>query len=242
MASKCEKFTDEQLILILTSSKSYADAARKLGYVPNGKIYKIIDQISLKLNITLSFTHTGYNKKIDLTNKQFGHLTVIKEDVERTKLEKRIYWFCKCDCGNENLKSISASNLTTGKVKSCGHIRAEHFQGQSSGEKKMQNILENKKINFIKEYEIKELNDLYNLQLRFDFCMILRDRKILIEIQGQQHYEPVNFFGGEEKFKKQKKYDNLKRQYCKKNNIQLIEIPYWDWNNMEKYLEEFLNE
>lgn len=236
------KFTDTELISILTSSKSYAEAARKLGYAPNGKIYKIIDKISLKLNIVLPFTHTGYNKKIDLTNRTFGHLTVIKEDKERTALGKGSYWFCKCDCGNINMKSILASNLTTGKIKSCGHMRAQHFQGQSSGEKKLENILINKQVKFIKEYEIKELNDLYNLQLRFDFCIILKNKIILIEIQGQQHYEPINYFGGQEKFQKQQKYDNLKRKYCKDNNIQLIEIPYWDWNNMEKYLGGLFDE
>lgn len=242
MNSKWRQFTSEQLIIILTQSKSYADVARKLGYSPNGKIYKIIDKISTELNIELPFSHTGYKKKMDLTNKKFGHLTVIKEDKERTALNKGTYWLCKCDCGNPNLKSILASNLTTGKIISCGHLRAQHFLGQSSGERKMQEILIDKNINFITEYEIPELNNLYNLQLRFDFCIMLKNKIILIEIQGQQHYEPVDFFGGEAKFIKQQKNDELKKQYCKDNNIQLIEIPYWDWDNMEKYLMEALNE
>ena len=50
--------------------------------------------------------------------------------------------------------------------------------------------------------------------------------KILIEFQGKQHYEPIEYFGGQEQFKKQVHHDNLKRQYCKKYNYKLLEIPY----------------
>ena len=107
----------------------------------------------------------------------------------------------------------------------------------------MELILKNKNLVFIKEYEIKELNKYCYMPLRFDFCIKLKDNSIvLIEIQGEQHYKPVDYFGGEKKFLKQQKYDNIKRNYCKNNNIRLIEIPYWDWANMEQYVEEFDNE
>ena len=41
----------------------------------------------------------------DLTGEKFNKLTVIKLDYERNKSQdtskkKRIYWLCKCDCGN----------------------------------------------------------------------------------------------------------------------------------------------
>lgn len=32
-------------------------------------------------------------------------------------------WFCKCDCGNNNI--ISANKLTSGKTKSCGCLKKE---------------------------------------------------------------------------------------------------------------------
>ena len=65
----------------------------------------------------------------------------------------------------------------------------------------------------------------------------------LIEYQGQQHYNSLEIFGGEEQFQKQKKYDIKKQEYCKKNNIKLIEIPYWDYNKInKKYLEKILGE
>ena len=46
-------------------------------------------------------------------------------------------------------------------------------------------------------------------------------------------------FGGEENFIKQIKYDNLKREYCGKNMIKLIEIPY-NYKNLDFYLNSLL--
>ena len=37
---------------------------------------------------------------------------------------------------------------------------------------------------------------------------------------------PVSTFGGVEAFERQKKRDKIKNQYCKKNGIKLIRIPY----------------
>lgn len=47
-----------------------------------------------------------------------------------------------------------------------------------------------------------------------------------IEYQGIQHYEPVDFFGGEEGLKKRVELDNRKKELCIKNRITLIEWNY----------------
>ena len=41
----------------------------------------------------------GNTKFQDLTGQKFGHLTVIKRDIDRGY--GTVYWLCKCDCGNE---------------------------------------------------------------------------------------------------------------------------------------------
>jgi hypothetical protein len=43
-----------------------------------------------------------------------------------------------------------------------------------------------------------------------------------IEYQGAQHYEPIEFFGGQEAFEKTVERDKRKKQLCKKNNCLLI--------------------
>lgn len=36
-------------------------------------------------------------------------------------------------------------------------------------------------------------------------------------------------------------HDTIKTQYCKNNNIRLIRIPYWDFDNIENILSQLLN-
>lgn len=45
-----------------------------------------------------------------------------------------------------------------------------------------------------------------------------------IEYQGKQHDEPIEFFGGEESFKKNKERDKRKKELFKENNSTLIEV------------------
>lgn len=47
-----------------------------------------------------------------------------------------------------------------------------------------------------------------------------------IEYQGEQHYKPVDFFGGERSFLDQKRLDNEKRKLSEENGVILIEWPY----------------
>jgi very-short-patch-repair endonuclease len=105
----------------------------------------------------------------------------------------------------------------------------------SKGEKRIEKYLSEKEILFEKEKSFKELG-----QLRFDFY--LPDKNILIEFQGQQHYKPIEWYGGQEKFFQQQNRDNLKKQFCKKNNYTLIEIKFDQFNNIEQILNDWLND
>jgi len=60
------------------------------------------------------------------------------------------------------------------------------------------------------------------LPLSFDFY--LPKINTLIECDGIQHYKPLKFFGGEERFEQQKINDNIKNKYCIDNNIKLIRV------------------
>lgn len=82
---------------------------------------------------------------------------------------------------------------------------------------------------------------------KFDYCIDQRqlsydfyvpDHNLNIECQGIQHYEPVDYFGGEKAFEIQQRHDAIKRKYCVDNNIELLEIPYWE--NVENMLNNFL--
>lgn len=49
-----------------------------------------------------------------------------------------------------------------------------------------------------------------------------------IEYQGIQHYESIDFFGGEEAFSHRKKLDARKEKLCEANGLRLIAWPYTD--------------
>lgn len=59
-------------------------------------------------------------KFIDITGQKFGRLTVIGRAEKR---HSRIYWACRCECGNT--KEFLAFNVRSGHVKSCGCLHRE---------------------------------------------------------------------------------------------------------------------
>jgi len=63
-------------------------------------------------------------KALDLTGVRFGRLTAVCR-VENPKY-KGTSWLCKCDCGGE--KIAPTQDLRSGKIQSCGCIKAEISQ------------------------------------------------------------------------------------------------------------------
>lgn len=100
------------------------------------------------------------------------------------------------------------------------------------GEEKIRDFLIGINENFIMQKMFDDCRITH--KLKFDFY--LPERNICIEFNGEQHYKPIDYYGGQEKFKKQKKIDSMKREYCKKNNIKLIEIPYWKMKRIEEII------
>jgi len=96
------------------------------------------------------------------------------------------------------------------------------FCNQSKGEIEIFNFL--KKLNIKYIYQKKFKNCKNKKLLPFDFY--LPEHNCCIEFDGEQHYRPLNFFGGNKRFEEQKLKDNLKNKYCKDNNIKMIRIKY----------------
>lgn len=103
----------------------------------------------------------------------------------------------------------------------------------------LEQIFRDNKIKYRHQHSFTDLKKIR--PLKFDFAIFdNKDTlKYVIEYQGQQHYEPVKYFGRKDSFVKQQKYDEEKRKYYKENNIQLIEMPYWDFAKINlNYLKE----
>lgn len=155
---------------------------------------------------------------------RFGMLTIIGRTF--IKNEHR-YAHCLCDCGNEidlrveHLYGVHRHSKTI----SCG------CSVESSGEIKIRKILEKYNINFQTQYRIKE----FNILAPFDFALFDNNNNLLglLEYDGEQHFESVEFFGGKEGLLKQQERDAKKNNWCKENNICLKRIPYTDYENID---------
>ena len=72
--------------------------------------------------------------------------------------------------------------------------------------------------------------------------IFIPSKKTAIEYQGRQHYNPVDYFGGEEQYNKQQILDLKKKELCEKQDIKLL---YWSYEtpvtieNFNIFLKEF---
>jgi len=62
---------------------------------------------------------------------------------------------------------------------------------------------------------------------------------LAIEYQGQQHFIPIDIFGGQEGFEKTKVRDTIKKKLCQRNKVYLLCIRYDD-SEPEKTIVEFI--
>lgn len=108
---------------------------------------------------------------------------------------------------------------------------------ESLGEKKIRECLDRFSVNYIEEYRI---NDCRNIRpLPFDFAIFKNGSLLcLIEYDGRQHFNESDWFGGRDNFLSVRENDGIKNSYCKENHIDLIRIPYWEYENIESILDE----
>ena len=76
----------------------------------------------------------------------------------------------------------------------------------------------------------------------------LPDYNVAIECQGEQHFQPVEHFGGEKKLETMRKLDIKKYKLCEEHNIKLyyfsdvnVDFPYHVYKNREILLKEIKN-
>lgn len=156
----------------------------------------------------------------NLVGQRFGLLTVLKLNVEKSTPKLKIYT-CKCDCGS--IKDYRRNNLISGDSQSCGCLRISH------GELKIQQLLQEYNISFVKEKTFETCrNPKTNKNLRFDFYV---NDQYLIEYNGKQHYNPQEGWG-RESIEELQFRDQFKQQWAKDNNIPLLIIPYTKYNTL----------
>ena len=165
-------------------------------------------------------TQLGKSQAKNLTGQKFGKLTALYPTNERK--HKCVVWHCKCDCGNEC--DVIGSLLVNHNTSSCGCL------GKSKGEYLISQLLQQYNIKF---EEQKSFSSCYfidkNHLLKFDFWV---NNSYLIEFDGEQHQKPTSGWNNITNFQQGVLRDDAKNNWCKKNNIPLIRIPYSQLNSL----------
>lgn len=174
----------------------------------------------------------------------FGHLSgqgcpkcgfertvqAIKKDTEFFIKKSKIihgdrYDYSKTKYEGTHIKTI----ITCKKHGDFLQYPADHIRGvgcpkcrMSHLEEYVENILIKNNIEYETQKKFEWLKNKQKLPLDF----YLPKLKLAIECQGEQHFKPKKYWGGEKTFNKTKKSDLLKKELCKKNNIYLEYIFY----------------
>jgi hypothetical protein len=151
----------------------------------------------------------------DLSNQTYGD--IYEYDFQKfTSLDETTQVFCK-----KHQHSFDVLPLEHLKGKRCP------FDNESKGEKLVRVFLQKKGVEFTMYHRIKDCFSELNgrcYTLPFDFY--LPKTNILIEYDGEQHYKPVEIWGGEKGYENQKRLDAIKNRFAADNNITLIRIPF----------------
>lgn len=136
----------------------------------------------------------------------------------------------KLKCPKGHIYEVSWNTFQQGRR--CPYCKS------SKGENKVKDYLDSKNIIYYQQYKFEDCKN--DRSLPFDFY--LPQYNTCIEYDGQQHYKLIDFSGNmtieeqEDRLEYYKRNDNIKTKYCKDNNIKLIRIPYWEFNNIENIL------
>ena len=173
------------------------------------------------------------------------HLTVseVDEVLRKVRLERLSEYEnstqkikVKCRCGREFSRSFN-------KIRNGQVLCPACSKANSKIELLASEYLQRMHVLFKEQYCFRDLKTRNNIYLRFDFALFDKDKNLLclIELDGEQHFMPVESWGGKDGFERRKKLDKLKDDYCALHRIKLYRIPYFKFNKIYEELENILN-
>lgn len=166
----------------------------------------------------------------DLTGLQFAYLNVVERNGSKTYVNPntsrksiRAMWLCRCDCGRT--VTVTGESLKNGDTTSCGCQKSSKYEMYVEQYLESQGYVKN--VDFFREKTYSDLLGVGHQHLRLDFEVHLKSGDVvLVECQGEQHYKPIDWYGGVDYFEKLQQHDALKKEFAKQKKLQLIEVPY----------------
>lgn len=236
----CDKCTLEDRISRKLEEEKVFESIKEYGYFPlDGECYngnmshiKCKDSEGYKYlikygNLTSGRTPYKFNPYNPYTIHNINNM--IKLSGFDTKCTDKVYTSedtllnFKCgDCGD--IYQSSSANMISAINKVCPKCT----RNISSYARKVCLWLEEKGIEFEQE---KRFEDCKNERpLPFDFYV--KDLNMAIEVDGEGHYNPINFNGCTDDLAMRSyqiitKNDKIKNVFCNANRIKIVRIPYW---------------
>ena len=160
-----------------------------------------------------------------MIGRYFGLLKVVARAPSHKVPSGAVYdmWHCVCKCGNTTVSF--GRNLRSGRTSSCGCnrvVQQAKAKWTPKAETWTKSYLDDHGIGYIYQHTFPDLTGPNGGLLSYDFW--LAESQVLLELNGLQHYEPIDWFGGEATFEKQIANDEAKRQYAEDHGYKLIVI------------------
>lgn len=141
---------------------------------------------------------------------------------------------CVCKCGA--VHTVAGCMLKSGISQSCG------CNSSSVCESHVMTYLSENGYRYEFQKTFSNLTGVGGKCLSYDFAVYRSDGSVLclIECQGEQHYRPVKWFGGNFRFEVQQEHDSRKREYAGNHGIRLVEVTYKcrTYDDISSYLDE----
>ena len=210
--------------------------------------YKVLDNKFNGINNkTTLIDDYGYYYEVLWGNIMLGHMPVRFHKFNNYTIHNIRNWI-KLNNKDYMLLSdnyVSSSDTLSFKCtnNNCGGIFSISYSGLmalkngcpicsvSRGEYEIRLFLNRNDIDYIPQMKFDNLLGVGGGKLSYDFY--LPEHNLLCEYQGEFHDREV--FKGHD-LEKQKEHDRRKREYAKNNNIKLLEIWYWEFDNIEEIL------
>lgn len=230
-------YENERSVLTLFCSKHNGEYSITFNNFKQGRRCSFCSKIikNKKRNSTIIATNGSLKDSFPEVIKDWDYLANSLTPSDYTpKSNKLVNWICSV-CRYEYRMTICNRTRRTWTCPICSNKRID-----SNGNLKIAKWLSDENISFCREKRFYDCRD--SKPLPFDFLIEFESHILAIEFQGRQHYEPVDFFNKSndfnraEKFQKSLHHDEIKRDYCAKNGIRLISIPYWEYDNIENIL------
>lgn len=176
----------------------------------------------------------GINEKYQILN-NLCHLCIAKENTKKEILSKYDESIFTNYIAYQNQIMLS-KNLTAETAKTEIFLILGLTKWKS--ETKLYTII---KELFKEEIIIREASPSWLNRQRLD--IFLPNLNLAIEYQGEQHYKPIDVFGGQNSFSANINRDQIKKEKCIENGVDLIEFKYtepltvdYTRNKLKKYL------